>query len=87
MEGMRMTMPLSLATKIITLGEEKRVQEKENVFELYLDEYCLFPVDELLEISRTAESEQTGTAKIVEMTWANGQTRLIYQLISLYSVN
>ncbi|KGP93064.1 hypothetical protein N780_12115 [Pontibacillus chungwhensis BH030062] len=82
-----MTMPLSLDTKIITLGKEKRVQEKENVFELYLDQYCLFPIDELLEISRTADSEQTGTAKIVEMTWARGQTRLVYQLISLYSVN
>ncbi|MCD5322916.1 MULTISPECIES: DUF2584 family protein [Pontibacillus] len=82
-----MSMPLSLETRIITFGDEKRVEEKENVFELYLDRYCLFPVDELVEVLRTEDSEQTGTAKIVEMTWANGQTRLVYRLISLYSVN
>lgn len=82
-----MNMPLTLEWNIITEGEEKRFGEKENVFELNLPGYRLFPVDQLLDIMRHEDSDQIGSAKVIELTWADNTTRIKYILVSLYSVN
>lgn len=82
-----MTMPLTMEWNIITEGKEMRYGEKENVFEIQFSGYRLFPLDELVNIMRHEESEQIGTAKIVELNWKNDVTTIKYILVSLYSVN
>ncbi|MYL51742.1 DUF2584 family protein [Pontibacillus yanchengensis] len=82
-----MSMPLSLEWCIITHGEEMRVEEKENTFTLKLDGYQLFPIDQFIDIKRTDNAEQIGTAKVVEMSWFANTTVITYELISLYNVN
>ncbi|MFC0523244.1 DUF2584 family protein [Pontibacillus salicampi] len=82
-----MSMPLSMEWCIITQGNEQRIESKENTFTLTLKGYQLFPLDEFLDIKRTAQAEQIGTAKITEITWTNQATTLTYELVSLYSVN
>ncbi|KGX87898.1 DUF2584 family protein [Pontibacillus litoralis] len=82
-----MSMPLIMQWVVITEGKEQRVGEKDNLFTLELPGYTLFPVDQSIEMKRMKESEQTGIAKIVELTWSNQKTVIVYELISLHSVN
>lgn len=82
-----MTMPLTIETKLVTDGNEIRVVELENHFSIQLAGYWLFPMQERIEIRRHQESDQIGFGKVVELTWKDGQTTCMYQLLSLYSVN
>lgn len=80
-------MPLNLEWAIITNEMEERLGEKENVFQLQLEGYRLFPMDQEIDIKRHEDSEHIGTAFISELKWSDQQTTIIYQLTSLYSVN
>ncbi|GIN88184.1 hypothetical protein J6TS2_45700 [Heyndrickxia sporothermodurans] len=80
-----MGMPLELNTMIVTKGNEKRIEE--NLFVLEKDQYRLYPLDIPLDIRRTKESETTGTAVIKKLEWEQGKTKIMYQLISLNTIN
>lgn len=82
-----MSMPLTIESRLITMGKEKRVQEKENVFEVEFEGYHLFPLEEDIEVMRNEQSDQIGTAKVLEVTLGSNKTRCKYKLISLFSVN
>ncbi|MGE6259427.1 DUF2584 domain-containing protein [Heyndrickxia sporothermodurans] len=80
-----MGMPLELNTMIVTKGNEKRLEE--NLFVLEKDQYRLYPIEIPLDIRRTKESETTGTAVIKKLEWEQGKTKIMYQLISLNTIN
>jgi hypothetical protein len=82
---MNMGMPLELNTMIVTKGKEQRLEE--NLFILEKDDYRLYPIEIPLDIRRSKESDTSGTAVIKKMEWENGKTRIIYQLVSLNSIN
>lgn len=87
MEGLVMSMPLAIEWKLITHGKEKRIDGKENLFEISFDGFKLFPLNETIELRRNDVSDQIGIGKIVELTWRDEKTICKYQLISLYNVN
>lgn len=80
-----MGMPLEMNTMIVTKGNEKRLEE--NLFVLEKDQYRLYPIEIPLDIRRTKESETTGTAVIKKLEWEQGKTKIMYQLISLNTIN
>ncbi|WP_182199363.1 DUF2584 family protein [Paraliobacillus salinarum] len=82
-----MTVPFSIEWKLVTGGNEQRVEDRENFFSIVLDGYQLFPMEEQIEIQRNQSSDLIGFGKVVELTWKNNQTICTYQLVSLHSVN
>lgn len=82
-----MTVPFSIEWKLVTGGNEQRVEDKENFFSIVLDGYQLFPMEEQIEIQRNQSSDLIGFGKVVELTWKNNETICTYQLVSLHSVN
>ncbi|MDT3498949.1 DUF2584 domain-containing protein, partial [Bacillus toyonensis] len=55
-------------------------------FQLNLDGYHLFAVQEILPLYKSNE-ERIGSAIIQKLEWENGKTTVNYQLVSLNSVN
>ncbi|WP_071460458.1 DUF2584 domain-containing protein [Bacillus massilinigeriensis] len=80
-----MGMPLELNTMIVTKGREKR--EEDNWFTLKKDGYRLYPLDIPLEVKKTIEGDLIGQAVVKKVEWTNGETNLMYQLLSLKSTN
>ncbi|WP_255264475.1 DUF2584 family protein [Bacillus cereus] len=56
------------------------------MFQLILDGYHLFTVQEILPLYKSNE-ERIGSATILKLEWENGKTTINYQLVSLKSVN
>lgn len=84
-EGKYMGMPLELNTMIVTKGKEIRLEE--NWFMLEKESYRLYPLHIPLEVKKTIEGELIGTASIEKLEWAEGKTKITYQLIALNSTN
>jgi hypothetical protein len=82
-----MSLPLSIEWRIITEDKDKRINAKENIFEIVFSGYKLFPLDTPIDIMRHKDSDQIGTAIINKITFQNNATICTYQLVSLYSVN
>ena len=82
-----MSMPLSIEWKLLTHGEEVRLQKGKNFFQITLEGYRLFPIGEPIEIKRHHDSDQIGNGEITELTWKEETTICKYQLISLFNVN
>ncbi|EEL50742.1 hypothetical protein bcere0022_18950 [Bacillus cereus Rock3-44] len=72
--------------KIISNEQETRLHIEENVFQLILDGYHLFAMNELLPLYKSNQ-ERIGNAIVQKLEWENGKTTLNYQLVSLQSVN
>ncbi|MEH7463542.1 DUF2584 family protein [Bacillus thuringiensis] len=79
-------MKFEMHTKIIVNETEKRLHTEDNTFQLTLEGYHLFVVDEILPVYKTRQ-ELVGSAVVKKVEWAEGKTTLLYQLISLQSVN
>ncbi|MEH6892085.1 DUF2584 family protein [Bacillus sp. JJ864] len=79
-------MKFEMHTKIIVNETEKRLHTEDNIFQLTLEGYHLFVVDEILPVYKTRQ-ELVGSAVVKKVEWAEGRTTLLYQLISLQSVN
>ncbi|ENQ3106439.1 DUF2584 family protein [Bacillus cereus] len=79
-------MKFEMHTKIIANETEKRLHTEDNIFQLMLEGYHLFVVDEILPVYKTRQ-ELVGSAVVKKVEWAEGRTTLLYQLISLQSVN
>ncbi|MGG2065768.1 DUF2584 family protein [Bacillus sp. S14(2024)] len=79
-------MKLEMHTKIIVNETEKRLHMEDNIFQLMLDGYHLFIVDEILPVYKAGQ-ELIGSAVVKKVEWEEGKTTLLYQLISLHSVN
>ncbi|MFC0014626.1 MULTISPECIES: DUF2584 family protein [Allobacillus] len=73
--------------KIITGGQERRISDDNDLFEITFDGYQIFPMEEPIDIQRSLDSDQIGSAKVVKLSFSKGLTICQYQLISLYSVN
>ncbi|MFG6114597.1 DUF2584 family protein [Halobacillus sp. MO56] len=82
-----MSTPFSMEWKMITEGQEKRINAEDNIFEITFDGYKIFPIEEIIEIKRHPDADLIGSGKVVELIFKNQQTTCKYQLISLYSVN
>ncbi|MFD2640400.1 DUF2584 family protein [Piscibacillus salipiscarius] len=82
-----MATPFTMEWRLITNGEEKRVQEDDDIFEITFEGYKLFPVDETVNVMRKPGSNQQGAAKVLKLVFENRQTICRYQLLSLHSVN
>ncbi|WP_175614722.1 DUF2584 family protein [Piscibacillus halophilus] len=82
-----MPTPLTMEWRIVTNGDEKRIKEDHDIFEITFDGYKLFPIDETVEVVRKPGSDKKGVAKVVKLVFENQQTICHYQLISLRSVN
>lgn len=78
-------MPLELNTMIVTKGRESR--EGENKFTLVKEGYRLYPIEIPIEVKRTIDGELNGMAYIKKVEWENNKTKIIYELVSLYSTN
>ncbi|PHA80756.1 DUF2584 family protein [Bacillus pseudomycoides] len=63
-----------------------RLHIEENIFQLILDGYHLFAVDEMLPLYKS-DQERIGSAIVQKLEWEDGKTTLNYQLVSLQSVN
>jgi hypothetical protein len=82
-----MSMPLSLEWTLVTEGKERRREEEDNHFTLTLEGYRLYPLHERIEIRRHQTSDQIGFGEIKSLTFTENKTEILYQLVSLYSVN
>ncbi|MEW4149720.1 DUF2584 family protein [Bacillus thuringiensis] len=79
-------MKFEMHTKIILNEKEVRLHIEENIFQLILDGYHLFTIQEILPLYKSNE-ERIGSATILKLEWENGKTTINYQLVSLKSVN
>lgn len=79
-------MKFEMHTKIISNEKETRLHIEENVFQLTLDGYHLFAVNEMLPLYKS-DQERIGSAIVQKLQWENEKTTLNYQLVSLQSVN
>ncbi|MEH7458049.1 hypothetical protein CON65_16460 [Bacillus pseudomycoides] len=79
-------MKFEMHTKIISNEKETRLHIEENVFQLILDGYHLFAVNEMLPLYKS-DQERIGSAIVQKLEWENEKTTLNYQLVSLQSVN
>ncbi|HDX9591397.1 TPA: DUF2584 family protein [Bacillus pseudomycoides] len=79
-------MKFEMHTKIIVNETEKRLHTEDNIFQLTLEGYHLFVVDEIMPVYKTRQ-ELVGSAVVKKVEWTEGRTTLLYQLISLQSVN
>jgi histidinol-phosphate/aromatic aminotransferase/cobyric acid decarboxylase-like protein len=79
-------MKFEMHTNIVTQDKEVRVDVENNLFELQVEGYHLYPLQEAVALYKS-EKEKIGTAVPQNISWGNGQTVLRYQLISLHSVN
>ncbi|EJS68122.1 MULTISPECIES: DUF2584 family protein [Bacillus cereus group] len=79
-------MKFEMHTKIISNEKEVRLNMEENLFQLNLDGYHLFAVQEILPLYKTNQ-ERIGSAVVQKLEWENGKTTVNYQLVSLQSVN
>ncbi|QHS22524.1 DUF2584 family protein [Virgibacillus sp. MSP4-1] len=82
-----MSVPLTIEWKLVTNEEERRMNVKENIFEITFSGYKLFPIDVPIDIMRHEDSDQIGSAIVKKITFEKNQTVCQYQLVSLYSVN
>ncbi|HDR7795737.1 TPA: DUF2584 family protein [Bacillus luti] len=79
-------MKFEMHTKIVSNEKEVRLHIEENIFQLNLDGYHLFTVQEILPLYKTNE-ERIGSAIVQKLEWADGKTIVNYQLVSLKTVN
>ncbi|MEK7016629.1 DUF2584 family protein [Bacillus sp. FSL R9-9410] len=79
-------MKFEMHTKIISNEKEVRLHIEDNLFQLILDGYHLFTIQEVLPLYKSNE-ERIGSAIVQKLEWENGKTTLKYQLVSLQSVN
>jgi uncharacterized protein YeeX (DUF496 family) len=79
-------MKFEMHTKIISNEKEVRLHIEDNLFQLILDGYHLFTIQEILPLYKSNE-ERIGSAIVRKLEWENGKTTLNYQLVSLQSVN
>ncbi|MED1058035.1 DUF2584 family protein [Bacillus mycoides] len=79
-------MKFEMHTKIISNEKEVRLHIEDNLFQLILDGYHLFTIQEILPLYKSNE-ERIGSAIVQKLEWENGKTILNYQLVSLQSVN
>ncbi|MGH0940903.1 DUF2584 family protein [Bacillus mycoides] len=79
-------MKFEMHTKIISNEKEVRLHIEDNLFQLILDGYHLFTIQEILPLYKSNE-ERIGRAIVQKLEWENGKTTLNYQLVSLQSVN
>ncbi|OHX31705.1 DUF2584 family protein [Bacillus mycoides] len=79
-------MKFEMHTKIISNEKEVRLHIEDNLFQLILDGYHLFTIQEILPLYKSNE-ERIGSAIVQMLEWENGKTTLNYQLVSLQSVN
>ncbi|MED1114968.1 DUF2584 family protein [Bacillus paramycoides] len=79
-------MKFEMHTKIISNEKEIRLHIEENLFQLILDGYHLFTVQEILPLYKSNQ-ERIGSAIVQKLEWENEKTTLNYQLVSLQSVN
>ncbi|MDG4656390.1 DUF2584 family protein [Ectobacillus antri] len=79
-------MKFEMHTNIVTYGKETRVDIASNTFELKLDGYHLYPLQETMTLWKF-DKEPIGQAVPEKISWEAGQTILWYRLISLHSVN
>ncbi|WP_242308356.1 DUF2584 family protein [Bacillus cereus group sp. BfR-BA-01331] len=79
-------MKFEMHTKIISNEKEVRLHIEDNLFQLILDGYHLFTIQEILSLYKSNE-ERIGSAIVQKLEWENGKTTLNYQLVSLQSVN
>ncbi len=79
-------MKFEMHTKIISNEKEVRLHIEDNLFQLILEGYHLFTIQEILPLYKSNE-ERIGSAIVQKLEWENGKTTLNYQLVSLQSVN
>ncbi|EMA6343927.1 DUF2584 family protein [Bacillus cytotoxicus] len=79
-------MKFEMHTKIISNEKEIRLHIEENIFQLTLEGYHLFAVNEILPLYKS-EQERIGSAMIQKLEWKDEKTIVNYQLVSLQSVN
>ncbi|MCP8970343.1 DUF2584 family protein [Ectobacillus ponti] len=79
-------MKFEIHTSILTNDLEMRADAEHNLFELTVEGYHLYPLQEAVTLYRT-EKEKIGTAVPKRISWEEGKTILLYQLVSLHSVN
>ncbi|MEQ6376032.1 DUF2584 family protein [Bacillaceae bacterium S4-13-58] len=82
-----MSMTLTMNWKLMILGQEIRIQGEENLFQLTMSGYQLFPMDEPISIKRNDKEREIGIGVVKEVLWKDQKTILTYQLITLFTVN
>lgn len=84
-----MNKPFYLKQKLFTNHNEKRISinHEKDEFEVILEGYFLFPVEEEINISKEENKTNFGKATIKKIIWENEKTTVRYVLNSLNSVN
>ncbi|MCM3718525.1 DUF2584 family protein [Fictibacillus phosphorivorans] len=80
-----MNMPFIMQTCILTNGIEKRIEG--NTFNLEIEGYHLYVLNNLLTVQKTEKSKPAGKGKVTEITWKENKTQLTYELVDLHNVN
>lgn len=78
-------MILNFEASLVTEGLEVRISD--DYYSLKIEGYRCYSMDQAIEIKKYNHSTAFGKAKVTESTWKQGETHLIYQLLSLKSVN
>lgn len=79
-------MKLKMESVIVTNQNEVRF-EQTNQYQLNLDGYVVFPMDEPILIKKGKNGDSTGRAKVISLQWNSGKTTVVYELLKLHSVN
>jgi hypothetical protein len=80
--------PFCIQHKIVTHGKESRKNnQNDNLFTVTLNGYHLFPMDEKISIHKKKDNPPFGTAIIHQQAHQNGKTLLLYELLSISTVN
>lgn len=82
-----MTIPVTFQTVLSREGNEKRINGKENKFQLIRQGYEIYPLDKKIPVYKCNGQKLCGEGIITKMIWENNSTSIIYELISLKSVN
>ena len=79
-------MELKMESVIVTNQNEMRY-EQTNEYQLNLDGYVMFPMDEPILIKKRKSGDSAGRAKVISLHWNAGKTTVVYELLKLHSVN
>ncbi|MBY6037119.1 DUF2584 domain-containing protein [Fictibacillus nanhaiensis] len=78
-------MPITVQATIVTAGRENRIEG--NRFQITLEGYQLFILEHPFTLQKNENSSPVGKAVVKELTWKEGTTTLVYELIDLHGVN
>lgn len=80
-------MRIEMKWVIVNEGKQELLDKEKSLYALGHEGYSIYPLDIPLNVFRVNDSKPTGKAIVKEVKMSNNKTEIIYELISLESVN